>query len=276
MLALARSVTRADALMKDGRWEKKSLQGAELRGKTLGLVGLGRIGREVVRRARAFEMRIRRTRSVHHVAGCQRPRRRARITRRTLRTGRFHKPACAVDQRDPPTPEPRAAGTLQARRPHRQHRAGAASSTSRHWPRRWPPATSAEPGWTCSRRSRPRRTSSPACPAGGGDAAHRGLDAGGPGAGGARSGHRRPGFPALGQRPQRRQLSFRVGRRDFKPPAAVHRTRRAAGQLSRPAHGGADRERRHPLLRRARGHEPRTCSSVPCSSGCSARFCPPP
>lgn len=58
MLALARSVSRADALMKDGRWEKKSLQGAELRGKTLGLVGLGRIGREVVRRARAFEMHI--------------------------------------------------------------------------------------------------------------------------------------------------------------------------------------------------------------------------
>jgi len=58
MLALARSVSRADALMKDGRWEKRSLQGAELRGKTLGIVGLGRIGREVVRRARAFEMRI--------------------------------------------------------------------------------------------------------------------------------------------------------------------------------------------------------------------------
>ena len=58
MLALARSVSHADALMKDGRWEKKSLQGAELRGKTLGVVGLGRIGQEVVRRARAFEMRI--------------------------------------------------------------------------------------------------------------------------------------------------------------------------------------------------------------------------
>ena len=58
MLTLARSISRADALMKDGRWEKKQLQGAELRGKTLGVLGLGRIGREVVRRARAFEMRI--------------------------------------------------------------------------------------------------------------------------------------------------------------------------------------------------------------------------
>ena len=58
MLALARSVPRADASMKDGRWEKKTLHGAELRGKCLGLLGLGRIGREVARRAQAFEMRI--------------------------------------------------------------------------------------------------------------------------------------------------------------------------------------------------------------------------
>ena len=58
MLALSRSVAIADAQMKQGRWEKKSLQGAELRGKTLGIVGLGRIGREVARRARAFEMAI--------------------------------------------------------------------------------------------------------------------------------------------------------------------------------------------------------------------------
>ncbi len=58
MLASARSISRADADMKAGRWSKRSLQGAELRGKTLGVVGLGRIGREVVRRARAFEMTV--------------------------------------------------------------------------------------------------------------------------------------------------------------------------------------------------------------------------
>ena len=58
MLALSRSVAIADAQMKQGRWEKKSLQGAELRGKTLGIVGLGRIGREVAHRALAFEMTI--------------------------------------------------------------------------------------------------------------------------------------------------------------------------------------------------------------------------
>ena len=58
ILTLSRSVSHADAQMKDGRWEKKSFQGTELRGKTLGLVGLGRIGREVAVRCRAFDMNI--------------------------------------------------------------------------------------------------------------------------------------------------------------------------------------------------------------------------
>jgi D-3-phosphoglycerate dehydrogenase len=58
MLALARHLCRADALMHAGKWEKKSLQGTELRGKTLGIVGLGRVGMEVARRARAFRMEI--------------------------------------------------------------------------------------------------------------------------------------------------------------------------------------------------------------------------
>src|SRR3989441_3171236 len=58
MLALARHLCRANELMHAGKWEKKSLQGAELRGKTLGIVGLGRIGMEVARRARAFRMEV--------------------------------------------------------------------------------------------------------------------------------------------------------------------------------------------------------------------------
>jgi D-3-phosphoglycerate dehydrogenase len=56
MLVMARHLCRADALMHAGKWEKKSLQGTELRGKTLGVVGLGRVGMEVARRARAFGM----------------------------------------------------------------------------------------------------------------------------------------------------------------------------------------------------------------------------
>jgi D-3-phosphoglycerate dehydrogenase len=58
MLALARFIPRADAWMHAGKWEKKALQGTELRGKTLGVVGLGKIGMEVARRAKAFGMEI--------------------------------------------------------------------------------------------------------------------------------------------------------------------------------------------------------------------------
>ena len=58
MLALARSVPAADRAMKEGKWEKKRFLGNELRGKTLGVAGLGRIGQEVAQRARAFGMRV--------------------------------------------------------------------------------------------------------------------------------------------------------------------------------------------------------------------------
>src|SRR6185369_5243846 len=58
MLALARHVPAADAAMKQGKWEKKKFLGEEVREKTLGLAGLGRIGQEVARRAAAFGMRL--------------------------------------------------------------------------------------------------------------------------------------------------------------------------------------------------------------------------
>src|SRR5512140_744501 len=58
MLAMARHIPQADASTRAGKWEKKKLLGNELRGKTLGIIGLGSIGREVVKRAGAFEMRI--------------------------------------------------------------------------------------------------------------------------------------------------------------------------------------------------------------------------
>jgi D-3-phosphoglycerate dehydrogenase / 2-oxoglutarate reductase len=58
MLALARHLCRADSTTRAGKWEKKSLQGTELREKTLGIVGLGRIGMAVAQRARAFEMKV--------------------------------------------------------------------------------------------------------------------------------------------------------------------------------------------------------------------------
>ncbi len=59
MLALVRSVPRADASMKAGGWDKKSFEGAELAGKTLGILGMGNIGAKVARRAAAFDMDVR-------------------------------------------------------------------------------------------------------------------------------------------------------------------------------------------------------------------------
>ena len=58
MLAMARHLCRADSTTRAGKWEKKSLQGTELRGKTLGIVGLGRIGMAVAARAKAFDMKV--------------------------------------------------------------------------------------------------------------------------------------------------------------------------------------------------------------------------
>jgi D-3-phosphoglycerate dehydrogenase len=57
LLALARSVPQANASIQAGRWEKSS-SGTELRGKTIGLVGLGRVGTEVARRVRGLEMKV--------------------------------------------------------------------------------------------------------------------------------------------------------------------------------------------------------------------------
>lgn len=58
MLALARNIPQGDASLRSGAWDRKSFTGVELRGKTLGIIGLGRIGREVAKRALAFEMTI--------------------------------------------------------------------------------------------------------------------------------------------------------------------------------------------------------------------------
>lgn len=58
LLALARQVPQGHASLKAGKWERKKFVGVELRGKTLGIVGLGRIGRVVASRAQGFEMKI--------------------------------------------------------------------------------------------------------------------------------------------------------------------------------------------------------------------------
>jgi D-3-phosphoglycerate dehydrogenase len=58
LLSLARNIAPADASMKSGKWDRKSFAGAELSGKRIGIVGLGRIGREVAARCRAFGMEV--------------------------------------------------------------------------------------------------------------------------------------------------------------------------------------------------------------------------
>src|SRR6187397_296688 len=58
LLSLARNIARADATVKGGTWDRKNLEGAELYNKTLGIVGMGRIGSELSRRAIAFGMRV--------------------------------------------------------------------------------------------------------------------------------------------------------------------------------------------------------------------------
>jgi D-3-phosphoglycerate dehydrogenase len=58
LLAVARDIPRGDASMKQGEWLKKEIEGVELNGKTLGIIGFGRIGMEVGKRAAAFGMNV--------------------------------------------------------------------------------------------------------------------------------------------------------------------------------------------------------------------------
>ena len=58
VLSLARQIPAAHASMKAGKWDRKSFEGVELYNKTLGIIGLGRIGGEVAKRAIAFGMRV--------------------------------------------------------------------------------------------------------------------------------------------------------------------------------------------------------------------------
>jgi len=58
LLALSRNIPQAHASLLEGKWDRKKYKGVEVRGKVLGILGMGRIGTEVAKRARAFEMKV--------------------------------------------------------------------------------------------------------------------------------------------------------------------------------------------------------------------------
>ena len=58
MLSLARHIPQANASMRQGEWERSSFMGVEIRNKTLGIIGLGKVGSEVARRAASFNMQL--------------------------------------------------------------------------------------------------------------------------------------------------------------------------------------------------------------------------
>ncbi|HHF53260.1 MAG TPA: 3-phosphoglycerate dehydrogenase [candidate division WOR-3 bacterium] len=67
MFALSRHIVRGTVGLREGKWEKKQLKGTELFGKTLGLIGMGRIGREVAKRAKCLGMDVIATRHVREI-----------------------------------------------------------------------------------------------------------------------------------------------------------------------------------------------------------------
>ncbi len=58
IMALSRNIPQATESLKEGKWEKKKFQGSEIFGKTLGLIGVGRVGRLVAERAKALKMKV--------------------------------------------------------------------------------------------------------------------------------------------------------------------------------------------------------------------------
>ena len=155
LLALARKIPAADASMKQGKWDKKSFLGEEVRGKVLGLAGLGRIGQEVARRARAFEMTL----LAHDPFISAQVARDLGVELVTL--DELCERADFLSLHMPSTPQTRhifnadRLARCKNGHPHHQHRARRSDRRDRHWLTRSRAARSAAPRSTCSSRSRP-------------------------------------------------------------------------------------------------------------------------
>ena len=164
LLAQARNIPQAHAALVEGRWERTRWEGVELADKTLGVIGLGKIGRLVAARAAAFGMRI----------AAYDPYVAAPVVRQlgyepldldellavadflTLHVAKTKETAGLLDAARLAAASPGCASSTWP---------GAGSSTRPPWPRPSPRATSAGRRSTCSPRSPPRRARCSACPA---------------------------------------------------------------------------------------------------------------
>ena len=102
MLALSRNVAQANDSLKAGKWDRNKFTGTQLEGKTLGVVGLGRVGLAVAKRAQGFDMKVVGFDPFLSAEKAARARHRERLAaRRPLGPLRLHHAAHAADGRDP-------------------------------------------------------------------------------------------------------------------------------------------------------------------------------
>ena len=163
MMALSRNIGRAAASMRDGKWERSKFTGTQLAGKTLAILGLGRIGLAVAQRARGLEMRVL---GYDPFLSAERAGEHGIELFRDI-------DAMIVDcdyltVHTPLTNETK--GVINADRLRRMKKGvrvincdGAASSTKTTWPRRSNRGTWPGPLSTCLSKSLPKRVRCPAC-----------------------------------------------------------------------------------------------------------------
>ena len=123
LVALARNIPQAHAALMQGRWERSQWGGVELADKTLGVLGFGRIGRQVARRAQGLGMKVLAYDPFVPAERFREARRRERVARRGARALRVPHPAPAAHRRHARVDRRRGDREDARRRAHRQRRA---------------------------------------------------------------------------------------------------------------------------------------------------------
>ncbi len=232
MLALARNLAPADLAMKGEKWDRKSFAGVELFGKRLGVIGFGRIGREVAARCRAFGMEVQAFDPFVSPAVAEQAHVKLRSLEEVLQTSDYLTLHTTLTKETKHLLGKDAFAEGEGGRPHRERRPRRADRRRRA-PRR--------PRERPRGRGRPRRPRAGAAqglasreaPEGPRPAAPRGLDEGSPGAGG--HGHRAAGarLPEGRRHPVGRELLL-AGRRPLRPGPARHGPRASGSGSSSP------------------------------------------